>query len=275
MTTTAGFAPAAFRDGQVVPSISRPPQLLDLLRIDRTEQNAVKFMKQTLRANNAAAKPEGLDFDEASLAYAEATVAIRKIGVFLPVTEEQLEDELDVRALIDEDLKLMVRQKLDEQITIGDGTGVNILGLYNQPGALTQAAGTDNAFDQIMKATTKVRLTGRAKPNLVVLHSDNFQALTLLKSADGHYIFGHPGEAPLSRIWGVQVVASEALAAGTGMVLDSQFSRIKMRGDIMISTSDSHSEFFAMNKIAIKARVRAGLQVLRDQSICKLTGLSS
>jgi HK97 family phage major capsid protein len=275
MTTGSGFAPHQFRDGSVVPAISRLPQLIDLLRIDVTEQNAVKFMKQTTRTNGAAAKGESAAFDEAGIAYSEATVNIRKLGVYLPVTEEQLEDEPGVRALIDEDLKLMVRQKLDEQVTVGDGTGVNILGLYSQTGALAQAAGTDNSFDQIMKAMTKVRTQGRAKPNLVVLHSDNYQALALTKTADGLYIFGHPGDAPLSRIWGVQIVASEALSAGTGMVIDTDYSRIKMRGDLTVSSTNAHEDYFTSNKVAIRASVRAGLQVLRDQSICKLTGLGS
>lgn len=275
MTTGAGFAPLQFRDGSVVPAISRPPQLIDLLRIDVTDQNAVKFMKQTTRTNAAAAKGENDAFDEAGIAYSEATVNIRKLGVYLPVTEEQLEDEPGVRALIDEDLKLMVRQKLDEQVTVGDGTGVNILGLYGQTGALAQAAGSDNAFDQIMKAMTKVRTQGRAKPNLVVLHSDNYQALALTKTADGLYIFGHPGDAPLSRIWGVQIVASEALTGGTGMVVDTDYARIKMRGDLTVSSTNAHEDFFTSNKVAIRASVRAGLQVLRDQAICKLTGLGS
>jgi len=274
MSTSAGFAPHAFRDGQVVPIISRPPQLIDLIRIDQTDQNSIKFMKQTTRTNAAAPKGESVSLDEAALVYTEATVNIRKIGVFLPVTEEQLDDEPGVRALIDEDLRLMVRQKLDEQITIGDGTGSNILGLYSQTSALSQAAGTDSAFDQIMKAMTKVRTTGRAKPNLVVLHSDNYQSLALTKTADGLYVFGHPGEAPLNRVWGVQIVASEALTAGTGMVLDTDFSRVKMRGELTVTSSNSHEDYFTSNQIAIRAIVRAGLQVLRDQSICKLTGLS-
>ncbi|MFM9872725.1 MAG: phage major capsid protein [Fimbriimonadaceae bacterium] len=275
MTTSVGFAPAAFRDGNAVPAISRPPQLIDLLRIDQTDIGSVKFMKQTTRTNAAAAKAEAAAFDEAGIAYTEAAVDIRKIGVYLPVTEEQLEDEMGVRSLIDEDLKLMVRQKLDEQVTIGDGTAANILGLYAQTGVLSQAAGSDNSFDQIMKAMTKVRTSGRAKPNLVVLHSDNYQALALTKTADGLYIFGHPGDAPLSRVWGVQIVASEALTAGTGMVLDADFARIKMRGELTVSASDSHQDYFTSNKVAIRASVRAGLQVLRDQAICKLTGLGS
>ena len=273
MTTGSGFAPMGFRDGMVVPAISRPPQLIDFLRVELTDQNAIKFMKQSTRTNAAASKAEGSALDEATLVYTEATVPVRRIGVFLPVTEEQLEDEPSVRALIENDLRMMVRQKLDEQVTIGDGTGVNILGLNAQTGAQAQARGSDDEFDQILKAMTKVRATGRARPNLVVLHSSNYQRLGLTKTADGIYIFGNPADEPLQRVWGVQIVQSDALPAGSGLVLDSDFVRIKLRKDLTIASTDSHGANFASNMVAIRAHVRAGLQVLRDEAICKLSDL--
>ncbi len=273
MTTAAGFAPMSFRDGTVVPAIARPPQLIDFLRVELTEQNAIKYMKQSTRTNAAASKAEGAALDEATLAYAESTIPIRRIGVFLPVTEEQLEDEPSVRALIENDLRMMVRQKLDEQVTVGDGTGVNILGLNAQTGALSQARGSDDEFDQILKAMTKARSSGRARPNLVVLHSSNYQRLGLTKTADGIYIFGNPADEPLQRVWGVQIVQSDALPAGSGLVLDSDFVRIKLRKDLTIASTDSHAGNFASNMVAIRAHIRAGLQVLRDEAICKLSDL--
>ena len=275
MTTSAGFAPHAFRDGTVVPAIYRPPQLIDHLRLELTDQNSIKFMKQSTRTNTAAGKAEGSAFDEATIVFTESTVDIRKIGVFLPVTEEQLDDELGVKAIIENDLSMMVRQVLDEQVTVGDGTGQNIKGLFNATNAQVQARGTDEEFDQIMKAMTLVRTNGRAVPNLVVLPTGNYQRLALTKTADGIYVFGHPSETPLSRVWGVPIVQSEALAAGTGLVFDSGFARIKLRKDLTVASSDSHGDYFKSNMVAFRAHVRAGLQILRDESICKLTGLRS
>lgn len=275
MTTGAGFAPQVIRDRAVVPIISRPPQLLDVIKIEPTAQNSVKFMKQTVRTNAAAPKSEGSAFDEATITYAETTLDIRKIGVYLPVTEEQLEDEPGVRSLIQNDLALMVRQKLDDQITSGDGTGVNLLGILSAPGALTQALGTDEPFDALMKAMTNVRVQGGARPNLIVMHSTDLQRLALAKSTDGHYLFGSPSGNPVSRAWGVQIVTSEALPVGTAIVMDTDFVRLKMRKDLTIASSDSHSDFFVANKQAIRASVRAGLQILRDEAICLVTGLEA
>ncbi|MEZ5163307.1 MAG: phage major capsid protein [Fimbriimonadaceae bacterium] len=275
MSTGAGYSPQVIRDKAVVSAISRPPQLIDFLTIEPTDQNSIKFMKQTTRTNTASSKAEAAAFDEATMTYTESTVPVRKIGVYLPVTEEQLEDEPSVQFLVENDLKLMVRQKLDEQVTVGDGTGTNMTGLSSATGALTQARGTDSEFDQIMKAMTKVRTQGGARPNLVVLNAANYQYLALTKTADGVYIFGNPGDAPLQRIWGVQIVASEALPEGTGLVLDSDFVKLKLRKDLTVAASDSHSDFFISNILAMRAHVRAGLQILRDESICKLTGLRS
>ncbi len=275
MSTSAGFGPQTIRDMAVVPLASRPPQLLDFLRIEPTDQNSVKFMKQSTRTNASAPKAEGTAFDEATLVYTEATTDIRKIGVYLPVTEEQIEDEAGIRAVIEGELRTMVRQKLDEQITIGDGTGVNIRGLYSATGAQTQARGTDTEFDQILKGMTKVRITGRARPNLAVLHTNNYQRLALTKTSEGVYIFGAPSGEPLQRIWGIQIAMSEALTEGTGMVVDTDYAKVRLRRDLTVAASDSHGTNFISGILAIRAHVRAGLQVLRDEAVCKLTGMQS
>lgn len=273
MVTTSGFAPFVSRDGKVIPAVSRPPQFIDFLRVEPTEQNAVKFMKQTTRTNAADAKAENAALAESTIVYTEATVDIRKIGTYLPVTEEQLEDEAGVRGLIDFDLRLMVRQEADEQITVGSGTAPQIRGAYNATGVQSQALGSDTRFDAIMKAMTKVRVTGRARPNLIVLHSNDYQEIVLERTSDGIYLLGNPSDAPMSRVWGVNIALSEALTEGNGMVLDTDYLRLKLRKDVTLAVSDSHGELFIQNCLVLRAHMRAGLQIMRDEAICRLTGI--
>jgi HK97 family phage major capsid protein len=244
-----------------------------LLRIEPTDKDQVKFMKQTTRTNAAAAKGEGVALDEAAIAYTEATVDIRKIGVYLPVTEEQLEDELEIRNIIDSDLRLMVRQKFDELVTVGDGIAPNILGAYNAANILSQAKGSDPVFDAIMKAMTKVKVSGRAMPNLVLLHANDYQELALARTSDGVYIYGNPTDAPMQRVWGVQIATSEALSEGNGLVMDTNYLRLKMRKDVTIAATDSHGTLFINNVTVLRAHLRAGLQILRDEALCRVTGI--
>ena len=196
-------------------------------------------------------------------------------------TREQLEDEAGVRALIETDLLLGARQILDEQITVGAGTGANLTGCYSASGALSQARGTDPYFDCLMKGMTLVRTAnvaggrgGRwANPNLVLLHPSDYQDVVLERTADGIYILGNPGETPMSRVWGVSVGQSLALTVSTGMVIDTSFMRVRMREDARVFASDSHGEYFTAGIETLRCDIRAGFEIHSDEAICKLTGL--
>lgn len=275
MTTTAdGYPPQVVRDGTVVPIIMRPPQLIDFLRMEPTDQNGIKFMKQTVRTNAAAGKAEGAAAGEAVLTWAESTDAIERIPVTIPMTDIQAEDEPEVRGLVERDLILMVRQELDRQVTVGNGTPPEIRGIFNASAIQTQAKGTDDRFTAIAKAIwDKVNLAGRANPNLVVLHTSDWRAIITEKTADGQFILGHPANFIPQRLWGLNVAISDALTATNGIVLDTDYFRIKLRRDVTVQMTDSHSDEFTKGIIRLMATARAGLKKMRDEAACKVTGL--
>lgn len=274
MTTSAnGYPPQVLRDGTVVPAISRPPQLLDYLIMEPTTQNGISYMRQSVRTNTAAAKSEAAAADEATITYASVTDIISKIPVFIPVTDEQLEDEPGARSLVENDLILMVRQELDRQVTVGDGSAPNLRGIYNASSVQTQARGSDVTMDAIFKAMTLIRVTGRSNPGLVVLHGTDHQNLALTRTTDGLYILGNPTDSAFNRIWGLPVVMSEALTVTNALVLDPFYFRVVMRTGVEIKVSDSHASNFITGIQAIRATVRAGIKRMRDQAACRVTGL--
>lgn len=274
MTTGAnGYTPEVLRDGNVVSYPSRPPQLIDYLRIDPTTQNAIKYMAQTVRTNNAAAANEGSALGEAVITYAEQTDIISRIGVFIPVTEEQLEDVDGLETLVNMDLGLMVRQELDRQITVGNGSDPILLGIYNGGSVQTQAKGSDPTLDTILKAMEKVTTTARANPGVVVMHGTDHTNLALTRTADGLYILGNPNDSAFNRVWGLPIVRSEALTAGTALVLDPFYFRVKLRKGVTLAVSNSHGSNFTSNILVLRAHVRAGIERLREAAACTVTGL--
>lgn len=275
--TTAGFAPLVERSGVVVPAVQRPPQLVDYLPVVPTTQNAYKFMRETTFTNAANAKAEAAKLDESSLAYAEATCEIRRIGTIIPVTEEQMEDEQGMQALLQDRLTFMLRQSVDAQVTSGNGTAPNLRGILNLPGLQTQAKGSDPTIDAIAKAMNKVRLSGAtnggASPNLVVFHPNDYLKLILARSTDGRYIMGHPSDEMTRRLMGVGIAQSEALTEGTALVLDTRFFPLVVRKGVTFSVSESHEDYFAKNTLVVRAHVRVGLASYRDAAACTVTGL--
>lgn len=276
---TTGWDPEEIRTGKVVDFATRPIQVTDLIPQTTTSQAAVQYMEETTFTNAAAEVQESTTatpgtYPEAALALTERSSIVRKIAVYLPVTDEQLEDVPQARGYIDNRLPFMIRQRLDSQILVGNGTAPNLAGILNVAGIQTQAKGTDPTPDAVYKALVKVRVTGRAMPNAVIMHPNDWQDIRLLRTADGIYIWGNPSDAGPERIWGLRVAQSDAITENTGLVGDFQnFVELAVRRGIDVQVSNSHSTFFIEGKQALRADMRAALVVYRPAAFCTVTGI--
>lgn len=201
--TSAGYAPESMRMPGFVDAVTRPLQLLDIIPMFRTGESSIKFMQETTRTHAAAETAEGGAYAESTFAFTEQESPVRKITDSVPVTDEQLEDAPMMSGYINNRLTFGIRQRLDGQCLIGNGTAPNLRGLKNTVGIQTQAKGTDPVPDAFFKAMTKIRLVGRAIPTHHVMHPTDWQGVRLLKTADGVYIWGSPSEAGPERLWGL------------------------------------------------------------------------
>lgn len=280
MSTGAGFQPETTRTGRIVDFATRPVQVTDLVPQTTTSQAAVVYMEETLFTNNAAETAESTQatpgtYPEAALGLTEQSSTVRKIAVYLPVTDEQLEDEPQVRGYINNRLPFMIEQRLDGQILNGNGTAPNLRGILQTAGIQTQAKGTDPNPDAVYKAMVKVRVTGRALPNGVVFNPFDWQLIRLLRTADGLYIWGNPADAGPERIWGLAVAQGDVIAAGTALVGDfANYSELAVRRGIDVQVSNSHGTFFIEGKQAMRADIRAALVVYRPAAFCTVTGVA-
>ncbi len=273
LDTSTGWAPADVRGPRVVDYATRPIQVADIIPSTTTNQSSITYMEQTGFTNNAAEVAEGGPYAEAALAFTERTSPVRKIGVWLPVTDEQLEDVPQVRGYINNQLPFMVRQRLDSQILVGNGTAPNLRGILNTSGIQTQAKGGDPVPDAVYKAMTKVKVTGQAMPNAVVMNPADWQDVRLLRTTDGIYIWGSPSEAGPARIWGLPVVEAQALTENTALVGDFSFSELANRRGIDVQVSNSHADFFITGQQAVRADIRVALVIYRPAAFATVTGI--
>ncbi len=274
MTTSAGYAPESVRLPGFTEAVSRPLQLLDIIPTFQTGQAAIKYMEETTRTHAAAEAAEGAAYAESTFAFTERTSSVVKITDSVPVTDEQLEDVAMMQGYINARLTFGVRQRFDGQVLVGNGAGANLRGLKNVVGIQTQAKGADPVPDAFFKAMTKVRVTGRAIPTHCVMHPDNWQAIRLLRTADGVYIWGSPSEAGPERLWGLPVVQQDADAAGTGYVGSFQpaFVSLFERQGVELAVGYVGSQF-TEGKRTVRADARAALTWFRPPAFCSVTGL--
>ncbi|MDG4796205.1 phage major capsid protein [Micromonospora sp. WMMD1082] len=273
MQTSAGWLPETTRTGRVVDFATRPIQVLDLIPTTTTSQAAVVYMEETTFTNNAAETAEAGTYPESALELTEQSSPVRKIATFIPITDEQLEDVEQARGYVDNRLRFMLRQRMDGQILVGNGTAPNLRGINNVAGIQTQAKGVDPTPDAFYKAMTKIRVTGRAVPDLHVMHPNDWMDIRLLRTSDGVYIWGNPSEAGPERLWGLPVAQSDAQTENAGLTLDSSFTELSMRRGIVVQVSNSHGTYFVEGKQAVRADVRAAFIVYRPTAVCTVTGI--
>lgn len=272
--TGAGWAPESVRIPGLVDAATRPIQLLDIVPMARTGMEQIVYMEETTRTHAAAEKAEGGTYAESTFALTEQTSSVRKITDSIPVTDEQLEDVAQVGSYLNGRLTFGIRQRLDSQILVGNGTAPNLRGIKNVSGIQTQAKGTDPIPDAFFKAMTKVRVTGRAVPTHHLMHPNDWQKVRLLRTADGVYIWGNPSEAGPERMWGLPVVQQDADSAGTGYVgsfLPAWISLFERRGiDVQVGYTGTQ---FTEGKRTIRGDMRVALVVFRPAAFSTVTGL--
>lgn len=273
--TSAGWAPESTRTGRIVENAQRPIQVADIIPQTTTTQASIKYMEETLFTNAAAEVAEGGTYPESALQLTEKISPVQKVSTFVPVTDEQLEDEGQVQGYLNNRLPFMIRQRLDAQILTGNGTSPNLRGLLNVVGIQTQAKGTDPIPDAVYNALVKCQTgTGQAMPDAALFNPVDWAKVRLLRTADGLYIWGNPSEAGPQSIWGLRVATAQALTAGTAVVGDfGNYSELAVRSGLDVQVSNSHGTFFVEGKQAMRADIRAALTFYRPAAFCTVTGL--
>ncbi len=272
--TTAGYAPESIRLPGFVEAVTRPVNLLDIIPLSRTDGDTVTYMEETTRTHSAAEKAEGVAYAESTFVFTERTSPVRKITDSLPVTDEQLADVAFINSYINDRLSFGVRQRLDLQVQVGNGTPPNLDGILNVAGILTQARGVDPISDAFFKLMTQIRTTGRATPTHHIIHPTDWETVRLLRTADGVYIWGNPSETGGDRMWGLPVVQSDNASAGTGYVgsFMPQWISLVERAGVMVEVGYVGSQF-TEGKRTIRAQMRAAFILFRPAAFGTVTGI--
>lgn len=280
-STAAGWSPFVTRLPGAVLSPQQQPRIIDAIPLGTTTEAAIKFMLETTFTNNAAAIAEqtttsGTTFGESAIALTEQLMAVSKIATFLPMTDEQLADVPGARDYVNNRLELMMKQKLDQEIYSGAGTGAHLTGLTSISGTQTFAkASGDDTITAIMKAMVLVQTVGFAEPSAIIFHPTNWMNVETLRTTDGIYIWGHPSTPGPRTLWGLPIITSTYATLNTGIVADfATYFMLYFRQGLEMLISNSHSDWFVRGIQAIRATLRAAMVCLRATALCSVTSLT-
>jgi HK97 family phage major capsid protein len=286
--TVAGAASPYDYQAGIVETLFQRLTVADLLASGATTSPQVRYNKETAATSGAAGVAEGEAKPESNLTFTEVTEPVKKIATILPVSEEMLEDSAQIEAYINQRLSLFIKIKEENSLLRGLGTN-DLQGIIGRAGVNTFKAGTATTMvDHIFNIANATRGSSFLEPDGIVLNPTEWAKVRLSKDANNQYYGGGPffsayggpsgGPAGSSQfmtndvIWGLRVIATSAIGAGTALIgAFRQGAQVFRRSGLTVEASNSHEDFFRRNLTAIRAEERLALAVYRPSAFTTVT----
>lgn len=272
----SGNLPLAPQVGPIVGPAEQPLTIADLFGQGQATSNSIVYLEETTttagayttspyEASNLPATPvttsEGAAKPAAFIDFTRRSIGIDKIAAFLPVSEELLEDEPAIASYINTRLSTFIRQA--EEAYLYDaltGAGIGTSDSSDISG--------DNLFDAIAAGIMAVQTEGGLAADALLIHPTDFWTLAVTKDGvNGGYFSGGPYAAASRNPWGLRSVVTAAVDAGAPIVgAFREGATVWRKGGLSVEASNSHSDYFRKNLVAIRAEERLGLAVYRPDA---------
>ena len=253
--------------------------LRDVISVRRTSSDLVEYVRQTAHTNAAAIVPEATTAaagaetvaggykPDGSWAFERVSTPVATIAEWVPATKRALADAAQLEDLINAELAADIAEAEENAILKGSG---DITGILSTSGIQSQAFDTD-IFTSVRRAITKARVAGRVTPNAVMLSPTDVETVDLAREngATGKFLGAGPWALGPRTMWGVPILESEAIAAGTALVGDFSKAVLWDREQTTVTLSNSHADFFVRNLVAILAEERVAFGVTRPTAFVK------
>lgn len=263
------------RLGMVEP-VTRRMTVRDLLTPGRTASNALQYPRETGFTNNAATVTEtaGTAKAQSEIKFDIATTSVTTIAHWILATKQILDDVPMLQSYINGRLLYGLMYVEENQLLNGGGTGTDLNGIYTQATAYSQpivptTAGNLTKIDVLRLAMLQASLAELPSTG-IVMHPSDWADIELTKTEDGAYLFANPQNVAQPRLWGLPIVATQAMTIDKFLVGAFKMgAQIFDREDANIEVSTEDSDNFRKNLVTIRAEERLGLAVYRPEAFIK------
>jgi hypothetical protein len=150
---------------------------------------------------------------------------------------------------------------------------------------------TDDKATQLFKGANSMRGSAFIEPEWLIMHPTDWQTVRLLKDGAGgtvgQFFGGGPFLGPYGgpqgpvgtnsqvsgaqdSIWNLPTIVTAVIGAGTALVGTRAAAQVWRRGGLSVEASNSHSNYFQLNLVAIRAEERLGLAVYRPKGFVEV-----
>lgn len=259
----------------VGPMVAPPLPLLqqrlfvrDLLPVGQTSNPAIWWIRQTGFTNNAAVVTEGALKPTSTIAYDSVMTAVSTIAHLFKASKQILADFAQLRTDVDRELRYGLKYVEEQELLLGDGTGIHLHGIVPQATAFSAAfsPALHNRIDDIRLAMLQATLA-RLPPSGIVMHYTDWAQIELTKDSTGQYLMANPLRLAGMTLWGLPVVPTEIASFEDNFLVGpfNSGAQIYDREEINVEISTENNDDFEKNMVTIRCEERVALAVFRPE----------
>lgn len=259
LTTVTGQPAPTRLPGYRSELLDEPLTFLSLISTGTTDSPWLEYAQIISETDNAAIVPEGelKPLSDVTTAKAEAKAHVYADG--FDITNQMLADDGALAAFMESRIRQHVQNKVEDVLINGDATA-NVKGILTTSGVQAQSFDTD-VITTIAGALAKIEKV-QATPQAIVMNPADAWKLSLTKEAGVGFLMGNPLQQGLNPTpFGVPLVKSNRVAAGTFLVGDFKSVQFLQREALSVVAFNQHKDYAQRNLSYVRAELR-GLQML-------------
>jgi len=243
---------------------SRRVHIRQLIPNGSTDAQTIRYPKESAYDDGAAAAAQGATLGQSDFDIAASSVNMEKIGTFMRITEEMLNDTTQLLSYLSARVPEKILSLEDSQILNGDGTSPNLDGLFTDgsafaAGGFANAIESANEYDVLVVALNQLALSNYGADTILVNPTD-LHKIALLKSTANEYLRQQIYSGLQPNIMGVNVTASTAVSAGSFLVGNlAVATQLWIRENLAVEFSREDSTNFRDGFVTVKASERVAL----------------
>lgn len=256
--------------------LDRRTFLLDLLPTIPVSSGSVEYVSDDSPladlADKAVEVTEGSAKPQAGITTSLQVEPIATIASWVNITRQVAADMPQIQGYLDTRLRYSLKRRTDAQAINGNGTLPNLKGLLNRSNIVTYAPATAEARATSIRHAITLMEQAEAVPEVVALNPADAELFDLTNAAvAGLHSVPNLADGPARTAWGLTQVHSNAIPAGTAMLLDPMAVAVLDRLQPSAFMTDSHASNFTSNILTLLLELRVGLALFAPSGVCKVT----
>ena len=262
-------------DREVAPQPARRAAR-DLFTVAQISGNAITYFLQDAYEGTPAVTAENAKKPQNSTGVTPTTLALSKIAAYIKETDEIVTDAPFLASEVQNALLYQLGLVEDATIigAVAGTTGI-LAGTY---GAGSGSIAADFA-DGLLYAIKAIKSSSAYDASVVIINPADMFALMTAKDSNLQYIgggyftgaYGNGQYQPINAVWGVPVFESNAVPAGSALVVAKQAVKVWVKGGVDVKLYEQNEDDALYNRVTLLAEERIACAVKDLNGVFALT----